>query len=169
MTLNRFFLLFFFFSLLIYFAISPYVIDQKKLKEIPQLEFQGFTSFEIEGENLKLMLSGESAKRYDDRLLVKEFAVYQESNNSVRIISAKEGVHKGKELLLRGSVEYQGQEGLLLQTEEATLNTKRNTISVKAPFYLKQNGTVIEGTSLFFNQNNDKIVAKGVKASLDTK
>ena len=57
MTLNRFFLLFLTMSLIIYFGISPYVIDQKKLQDIPQLEFESFTSYEIEGENVNFIMN----------------------------------------------------------------------------------------------------------------
>ena len=167
MTLNRFFSLFLFSSLFIYFGINPYVIDQKELEDIPQLEFSTFVSYEIEGENLNMMVVGEGAKRYANKLVLKDFVLYQESNNSVSMISAIDGITKPKEVLLSHSVQYKSKDGILLESEEARLDKKRNTLEINVPFRLTQNGSVITGTSLLFNQNNDKIVAKDVRSSLD--
>jgi len=165
MTLNRFFLLFLASSLIIYFAVNPYVIDQKNLKDIPQLEFKTFVSYEIEGEELSLMLVGEGAKRYDTKLKVRDFAVYRESNKSIEAISALEGVYEGKKLILSQSVQYQGKDDLSLETEKAHLDMEHNTLDIRVPFSLTQKGSVFTGSSLFFNQNNDKIEAKDVRAS----
>jgi len=165
MSLNRFFLLFLALSLIIYFAVNPYVIDQKKLRDIPQLEFKTFVSYEIEGNKLSVMLVGESAKRYESRLRVKDFAVYRESNNTIEAISALEGMYKDKQLTLNQLVRYQGKDDLHLETEKAQLDMKHNTLDIRVPFTLTQNGSVFKGSSLFFNQNNDKIIAKDIEAS----
>jgi len=165
MTLNRFFLLFLASSLIIYFGIDPYVIDQKKIKNIPQLEFKTFVSYEIEGEQLSLMLVGEEARRYPRRLKVKDFALYREANNTVQTISALEGDYRKKRLILNQSVQYQGENGLLLETEKADFNLKHNTLDIRVPFTLTREGSVFTGSSLFFNQNNDRITAKDVRAS----
>lgn len=169
MTLNRFFLLFLASSLIIYFAVNPYVIDQKNIKDIPQLEFKTFVSYEIEGDKLKLMLVGEGAKRYPYKLKVRDFAVYREANNTVEAISAFEGLYRGKSLILSQSVQYQGRDGLSLETEKAHLDMKHNTLDIRVPFSLRQNGSVFTGSSLFFNQNNDKMIAKDVRASFTIK
>jgi hypothetical protein len=167
MTLNRFFAFFLVMSLIIYFGVSPYVIDQKKIQEIPQLEFESFTSYEIKGEHVNFIINGRSAKRFEDRLVLKNFVLHQESNHSIRSVSALDGVFQDKEILLENSVQYQGLEGMLLQTDSAKYNTKYNTLDIKVPFRLTQNNSVITGSSLFFNQNNDKMEAKDVKASLE--
>jgi len=165
MTLNRFFLLFLALSLIIYLGVNPYVIDQKKLRDIPQLEFKTFISYEIKDEKLTLMLVGENAKRYASRLRVRDFAVYRESNNTLQAMSALEGVYKDNKLILNQSVQYQGKDNLQLETEKAQLDTEHNTLDIRVPFTLRQNDAVFKGSSLFFNQNNDNIVAKDVRAS----
>lgn len=165
MTLNRFFLLFLAFSFIIYFAVNPYVIDQKKLRDIPQLEFKNFVSYEIEGDKLKLKLFGESAKRYESRFRVRDFAIFRESNNTIQVISALEGLYKDKQFILNQSVHYQGKDNLNLETERAQFDLKHNTIDINVPFTLTQNDSILKGSALFFNQNNDKIKVKDVNAS----
>jgi hypothetical protein len=167
MTLNRFFILFLLSSLLIYFGFNPFVIDQKKLKDIPQLVFDTFVSYEIEGESLNVMLVGENAKRYDDRLIVRDFALYRESNNSVEGISAMHGVYEGKEVVLSENVQYSGPDDISLQMEKAKLDMNHNTLDIRVPFVLTQDETTFSGSSLFFNQNNAKIKAKDIRASFN--
>ena len=165
MTLNRFFLIFLAISLIIYFAINPYVIDQKKLRDIPQLEFKNFISYEIDGDMLNVMLVGENAKRYVRRLRLRDFTIFRESNNTVQTISALEGDYKNNKFTLNQSVEYHGQDNLQLETEKAELDIEHNTLDIRVPFVLTQNGSIFEGSSLFFNQNNDRMKAKDVRAS----
>jgi hypothetical protein len=169
MTLNRFFALFLAVSFIIYFGISPYVIDQKKLQDIPQLEFESFASYEIIGENLNVIIDGKSVKRYENRLLFKDFVLHQEANNSVRYISAKSGLYEEKEILLTNSVQYGSGSGMILETNKAKYDLKHNILDIQAPFRLTQDSSVLTGSSLLFNQNNDRIEAKDVKASLDIK
>ena len=167
MTLNQFFSLFLLSSIIIYFGLSPYVIDQKKIQDIPQLEFESFTSYEIEGENVNFVLNGQNARRYANKFLLKDFVLHREANNSLSSIAAIEGVFQNKKIILKNMVQYQGRDGLLLETQSATYDTKQETLDIDTPFRLTQDSSVITGNSLFFNQNNDKISAKDVKASMD--
>ncbi len=167
MTLNRFFSLFLLISFVIYFGISPYVIDQKRLQDIPQLEFESFTSYEIEGENVNFIINGQSAKRYDDKVVFSDFVLHEESNNSISSVAAQSGLFKGKEIILSDTVQYQSREGIVLETQKAVYHTKYKTLDIKTNFRMQRNNSVITGSSLFFNQNNDKIEAKDVKASLN--
>ncbi len=169
MSLNRFFLLFLAISLGIFFGVTPYVIDQEKIENIPQLEFENFISYEIEGENLNVMMTGANAKRYDARFELEDFTLYREANNSVLSVSARDGLYKNKRMLLSDSVDYQGKDDLILQTEKALLDMKHNTLDIRVPFVLTQKGTIFTGSSLFFNQNNAKITAKDVRASFPIK
>ncbi len=169
MTLNRFFLLFLAVSLFIYFILEPYVIDQKKLKDIPILEFDAFVTYEIEGNELKVMLMGEKMERYPNRFELEDFALYREANNTVQTISAKSGMYRKNRIYLEKDVQYHGKDNLYLITDKATYNIKHETLDIRTPFKLSQQGSVIEGSSLFFNQKDDKIKANDVKTSIQLK
>ena len=168
MNFNRFILLFAIISTAIYFLLQPYTIDQKKLKKIPLLEFSNFETFEFNEQELKMLLVGDHAMRFNDYLTVDEFTVYREFNESVETLSATRGHYKNNLMTLDKSVKYFSERNdLMLESEKALLHLEHKTVDIRVPFVMTQKESKVTGSSLFLNQNSGTIIAKDVKASLD--
>lgn len=169
MSLNRFFFLFFLASLGVYFFLTPYVIDQKRIAEIPQFEFSSFAAYELEDENLKVMITGKKAKRFEHYYIIEDFALFREVNSSIESVSALHGRYENDLVTLEGEVQYQGANDLSVSTDKAKYHLGYETLDIRLPFEMTQNNSVVTGSSLFFNQKNGRISANDIHASIELK
>ena len=167
MSLNKFYLLFFLMSVGVLVFLKPNIIDIKKLDEIPQLEFNSFAAFEMKKNKLNVMLAGEEAQRFDTYFLVNNFALYEESNKSIQMVSALKGRYEGDIVTLENEVQYSGKDDLFVYAEKALYNLKFETLDVRSAFRMIQGEHSAEGDSLFFNQIKGTMTATGIKASID--
>ncbi len=169
MSLNRFFFLFFLASLAVYFLLTPYVIDQKRLADIPQFEFESFAAYELEDKFLKVMITGKKAKRFDRYYIIEDFALFRELNQTIESVSALHGRYENNLVTLEGEVEYQGANELTLSTQKAKYHMGYETLDIRVPFVMTQKNSTVKGSSLFFNQKNGKIDANNIQAVIELK
>ena len=149
------------FSLLWLTFSKEYKIKSKKYKDITQIVFENFITYEINSSGLKDKLIGKVAKKYKNRVEMFDFS-YQEKNSSLR---AKRGVYKNSILYFYKNVIYKSKDFRFF-TSKAIYDTKKKILKSRSKFILLTKSSKILGKDLIYNRNIGKILAKKIDATI---
>lgn len=145
------------------FFAKEHKIDFKKYKNIPQIVFENFTTYEIDSRGLKNRLTGKIAKKYRDRVEMFDFFYFDYDKNSE--LRAKKGVKKKDIIYLYGNIVYKTKDFKFFSSK-AIYNTKKKIIKSKPKFKLFTKNSEILGNSLIYYANQGKIWAKNIDATI---
>lgn len=152
-----------FFSFFWLFWTKEYSVGTKKYKDIPEVVFENFTTYQIDKKGVISKLLGESAKKYKDRLEMENFSYFDYKKNEE--LKAKKGIDKKDTLYFFGNVVYKTKD-FQFYSSEAQYDRKNEIIKSKARFKLLTKNSKIFGNSLIYYKNLGKILAKNIDATI---
>ncbi len=149
----------------IYIFFKPLDIRQvKHTKDIPVLEIQTFTMYELDRRKLVDISSGERAIRYKDRYELFDFIFTDNSNKEIVSISAKKGLYKNDTLTLNGDVFYTKSDGLDFKSQKVFYDRKKGFVRSDTPYVAHLGKSVVHGSYLYYDMNKELLKSKDVDA-----
>lgn len=150
-------------SILIF--IQPLSVQETRINdaEVPQLELQNFTIYELGTEGLKDILIGHYGYRYQDRIEVEEVDYTDSTNHQRNNLQADYGVYNNKDLItLEGNVRYYREDGLKFSSDKAIIHQNDETILAVGPFTMETETGHAVGKDLLYDSKNGLIKAKDI-------
>ena len=144
--------------------MKPYRLDIKSAKDMPEVVFKDFVTYEINKNGLETKLFGQIGKKYRDRLEIEgiKYYGYKEPKEELK---AKKGVYKNDIIYLYGKIFYKTKD-ISFFSEQAEYDTQKEIIKSKPRFSLFTNSAEVVGTDLIYYRNKGKILAKNIEAKI---
>jgi|GEM_PF-771543 len=132
-------------------------------ENIAEMELRDFTLYELDTHGLKNIMLGKYGFQYKDRIEVEEIDYTDSTRNLRNNIIADYGVYNNIDIItLEGNVRYYREDGMILTTEEAVIDQKKETLSTPGPFKLEQENDNVIGNKLFYDRKDGTSTAKMV-------
>ena len=148
--------------LMIFFFFKPLHIKQQIFGDVPLLNMNEFTMYELNNHGLETLVTGSNALRYKDRYVFNEVDFTDNSQNFISNIQAKHGLYKNNLLSLNGDVSYVREDGLEFESQTLTYNTKTSVAQTQDKYVAKIGENSMSGTSLEYQSTQNKITSKNV-------
>jgi len=148
---------------MIYIFFEPTELKKQESVEVPLMELQNFTIYELDQEGLKSRLKGANSSRYSDRDVIEKIDFTSSATNMVSSIQAGIGTHKSEDILLEDDVVYKREDGVIFKSEMAHYEKKSAIFSTQKDFviYKGKNSTV--GEALMYDSKNKTTKAQNIK------
>jgi len=169
MKLNVFFVLISFLLLTILLVFKPLNIKQQKFGDVAQFQLLSFTMYELDTRGLLSIMGGTKGTKFLDRYVVDDVNYTDNSKKYVANMKAIHGVYKNEIVTLKGNVHYVREDGLTFKSQEAIHNTKTSITRADKDFIIYQNGNIVTGRKLVYNNIKDKIRARHVNGKYQLK
>lgn len=150
--------------MMIFLFFKPLQIKQQEFVDVPLLEMQVFTMYELDTKGLKTILFGSNSKRFSDRYTVKNIDYTDSAREYIANMKADSGVYKDENISLSGNVEYARENGLTFQSDTAHYDKKSSIFSTDKEFVVFKGQSSAIGTSLHYNNVTKKMKATKMKA-----
>jgi len=165
MKLTHFFLLLFLFSIALLVFLKPQSYANISEKNVPQLEIEDFTLYEINTNGVQSVVSGTIGWQYETHYEVQKAHFVQNKNKLGEHIYADKGVFEKDTAYLDDNVRYFRDDGLSFESDHAVYNTKQEQLNVPEKFVLTQNKNVIYGSDLHYNSQTGWMRANKIDAN----
>ena len=144
---------------------KPYMLAPKVDKNVPEVVMNDVQSFEVTKQGVVSFLSSDIVRRYASHDEFENVNMLKKSENGfVDSVSAKLGVLKKKDLLLRKDVRYDRSDGLVLVSDEVKYNLDTKILSSNMAFVLSNPRGISYGSSFVYDTNKGIIHAQNIKA-----
>lgn len=131
MKIETIFFLCFAVLIAIAFMLEPYVVEEQKPSDELELEFKDFVLTQTDTQGFKSLLSGKSAKKYPQLLLIQEAVAIDEDGNELQGLEARV---IGDMVYLEEDVIISTLEAGVFYTQSAQYNSKTQEFESTAPF-----------------------------------
>lgn len=165
MKLTHFFVLLLLFSVSLFVFLKPQSYAQNSDENVPTLEIEDFTVYEINALGVKSVVSGTLGRQYTEHYEVENSHYIQNKNQLGEHLYSDFGVFKNDIVYLNDNVRYFREDGLSFESEHAVYNTKKEFLYVPKSFVLTQNENIIYGNELYYHSLTGDIKAQGVNAN----
>jgi len=145
--------------------LQPQDYAQNTDENVPQLEIEDFTLYEMNKVGVKSVVSGTAAMQYIKHYEVQNVHYIENKNKLSEHLYADSGIFKTDIAYLNDNVRYFREDGLSFESDHAVYNTKKEFLYVPENFVLTQNENVVYGSELHYNSLSGNIDAKKVKAN----
>lgn len=163
MSINLFFIVILGFLLGIFSYFSPKYSPAGEIKEIPQIELDGFVLYEISKRGIDHVLEGKEGKKFENRYTVTSAKFSDNTKRMLQSVSAKEVEYKEDRIDLKHNVHYAREDGLEFHSHEGTYDTKKSMIQTAGSFVFTQQAHRIDGDRLKYNTELDTVSADHVQ------
>lgn len=144
---------------------KPYMLEPKVNKNIPEIVMNDVQSFEVTKQGVVSFLSSDIVRRYASHDEFENVNMLKKSETGlVDSVSAKLGVLRKKDLLLKQDVRYDRSDGLELLSNEVKYNLNTKILSSNVPFVLSNPRGVSYGSSFVYDTDKGIISAQKIKA-----
>jgi len=133
--------------------------------DIPQMELEDFTLYEIDKEGVKSVVSGTVGRQFGTYDEVENVHYIENKNKTSEHLYADLGRFENDVAYLNENVRYFREDGLSFESDHAIYNTKSELLYVPNNFILTQNENIIYGSELHYNSITGDIDAKQVNAN----
>ena len=147
---------------MIYMFFKPLNIKQKEYVNIPQLEMEEFVLYEFDTKQIKTIMLGGSAKKYDDRYEVKNIDYTDNSNEKLSTLKAKNALYKDDVVYLDTNVTYTTGNDFLYKSSKAIYNKNKHTVVSDAIYTAYLGKNVAKGDYIRYNRAKNKIYSKNI-------
>ena len=135
----------------LYFFIRPIDVERGADQEVPQLDLQRFTIYELDREGLKRIMFGEQGQRFGSSRYIVHNIVYSDRRDEVtQDITAREGKYYRDILTLTGSVAIDRSDGVKIRGEKMAYDQARNVIRSYGDFNITQGPNRVTGIDLIY-------------------
>ena len=165
MTVNTFFVLVVLLLAGIFFIFKPMSVKSEEKMEVAQIDLVNFTTFELDENGLRNVMSGTHGWRYTNRYEILDINFTDKTKDYLQKMSADFGNYQDDVVSLVGDVRYKREDGLAFMSNEATYEQKRSTASTEGEFKIIQNGDWVEGRALVYNSAAGTVNAKEIRAN----
>ena len=162
MNINLFFSLLFLSLAMIFILFKPLNLKEQSFVDVPVFELKFFTLHELNIFGLTTLMSGDSSIKFEDRQLVTNIEYTDNSREYIANMKADEGIYKENIVELTGNIVYLREDGLSFKTQKSIYDKQTEIIHTDTKFTSTRNNNVINGSSLKYNNNSQKIEAKNV-------
>lgn len=162
MSINRFFLLILGLLVGMFAYFKPTYSSVGGSEEIPAIELQSFTLYEISHRGIDHVLTGEDGKMFEDRYEISSAVFSDNTKKLTQTVKAKKAVYQSDVVELSGDVRYERADGLRFFSKEGRFDTNSSVVSTKGAFEITQNTHRVEGTKLYYNTSRDTVSADSV-------
>lgn len=163
MSVNLFFATIFAMLIGMFVYFEPSYVGNQKREEIPSIELESFTLYEISKNGIDHVLQGHEGKRFEDRYELASATFTDNTQHLSQLVTANNVIYKGDVIDLKGSVNYRREDGLRFQSQEGEYNTRTSVVLTRGPFTITQNANRIDGEQLHFNTASDEIAANDIR------
>ncbi|MDD5051188.1 MAG: LPS export ABC transporter periplasmic protein LptC [Sulfuricurvum sp.] len=165
MSINIFFTVIALLLIGMYGYFKPSYLVHQDAREVPKLELEAFTLYEISHKGVDHVLEAKNGKEFEDRYEVTSAKFSDNTKRLFQTVSADQAKYKDDLITLRGNVNFVREDGLKFVSDEGKYNTKSSLIHTEGPFVITQNHNRVEGTKLDYNTNQDTVNAYKVSGS----
>ncbi len=165
MSINVFFLLVLGLLLGMHAVFKPTYSTDQQTHEIPKIELQAFTLYEISRNGIDHVLEGEKGKMFDDRYEVTSAKFSDNTKSLSQSIRADNAQYQNDVLRLNANVFYEREDGLQFRSEEGQYDSNASIITTEGPFVITQNANRVDGRRLNYNTEHDTVSADAVRGS----
>jgi len=171
LNINAFFILIFIGLIMIYVGFKPQYIAEQDFVDVPLFELDSFVLHELNQDKLITIMKGSETKRYADKYSIINIDYTDNSKELLSNIKADNGLYRDKEDIidLIGNVIYNREDGLVFESQEAIYNKKTAIAKTQKDYIMYRDKDSIVGTSLVYDNANDKIKSKNVVAKYQIK
>ena len=162
MSINLFFVLILGLLVGMFAYFKPAYTSYGTGEEIPAIELQTFTLYEISRQGIDHVLTGEDGKMFDDRYEISSAIFSDNTKKLAQTVKAQKAVYRNDVVDLSGNVRYERADGLRFFSKEGKYDTNLSVVSTKGAFEIIQNRHRVEGTKLYYNTARDTVSADSV-------
>ena len=164
MTVNTFFIAVALILLSILFFFRPMSVKSEEKTEVAQIDLVNFTTYELDQNGLKNVMSGSHGWRYTNRYEIFDVNFTDNTKQYIQKMAADFGRYQNSVIDLVGNVHYRREDGLAFVSNEATYDQNRSTASTKGEFKIVHNNDWVEGKALVYNSEAGTVNAKEIEA-----
>lgn len=165
MKITHFFIFLFLFSVSLFVFLQPQSYTQNSDENIPQLEIEDFTLYEIDKFGVQNVVSGTIGRQYIKHYEVQNVHYIENKNKMGEHLYADNGIFKTDIAYLNDNVRYFREDGLSFESDHAVYNTKKEFLYVPDKFVLTQNENIIYGSELYYYSLSGKMYANKINAN----
>ena len=168
MRITHFFVLLLLFSVSIFVLLKPQSYAQNTDNNVPRLEIEDFTLYEINTQGVQSVVSGTLGRQYTSHYEVENSHYIQNKNQLGEHLYADKGVFDKDTAYLNDNVRYFREDGLSFESDHAIYDTKKEFLYVPASFVLTQNENIIYGKELHYYSQAGDMQAQDINANYYT-
>ena len=162
---------FFFIFLLIFSVIAIFSFDNNRTTsylnpiDVPKIEFNNFTIYQINNENLLTKLQAKNAKQFDKFEEFNDVVLERLNKNIIDKIITSNAIKKEDAIFFNNGVNN-FRDGYDLHTKSGVYYIDSNILDGNGDFYIKGNFQDIKGEDIYYDANKGIITAKNINAKL---
>ncbi len=165
MTVNSFFLVLLGGLLGIYLFFSPMDIQEKEHKEVPMLDLERFTVYELDTTGLQSVMMGSEGKRFSNRYEVLDVNYTDNSHKFIQTMRSDFARYQGEKVFLEGNVRYKRADGMMFLSDDAKYDHKRSVATKRGPFTIIDKNDWLVGKRLYYNSVKERAKGDEIKGS----
>ena len=146
----------------IYVFFKPLYIKEQEFTDIPVFELKKFTLYEINKKGLTTFMSGDSTLKYENRYSVKNIYYTDNTKKQMLTMKATDGEYNGDIILLNNGVELYREDGLTFKAKRLSYDKSKDVIMSDSDYTLFRGKDKMEGSSIKYFNNLDKIESTNV-------
>ena len=155
--------------MLIYLLFEPLKIEQQEFLDVPLLNMDNFTMYELDEYGLQTLMSGDKALRYSDRYVVFGVDFTDNSQSHISNMIAKEGLYKDDTIKLSGDVIFTRDDGVTFKSQTLLYDTKSARAETKENYVIYRDKSSMQGSSLFYDIHKEIMKSKNVVVKFQLK
>ena len=149
----------------IFIFLEPQSYAQNADENVPRLEIEDFTLYEINTQGVQSVVSGTLGRQYISHYEVENSHYIQNKNHLGEHLYADKGVFEKDTAYLNDNVRYFREDGLSFESDHAVYDTKKEFLYVPENFILTQNENIIYGKELHYYSQTGDIKAQTIDAN----
>lgn len=165
MRITHFFVLLLLFSVSVFVFLKPQSYKQNTDDNVPRLEIEDFTLYEISTEGVQSVVSGTLGRQYPSHYEVENSHYIQNKNQLGEHLYSDKGVFEKNTAYLNDNVRYFREDGLSFESDHAVYDTKKEFLYVPDNFILTHNENIIYGKELYYYSQTGEISAQNIDAN----
>ncbi len=168
LNIRHFILLLFILACAAIFLLKPHHVARIDKREIPQIAFIDFESYEIRPEGVTDHLKGREAKKYPHMLRVRHAELLHLAPKGKESVRADEAIFMEKRgVELKENVHLLKSGGWRLDTSRLYYIPQKKIYTTRgADFVITYGKSVIHGKNLYYYQKSGKIKAESIHARI---
>lgn len=168
-SVSLFFALLLFFSIVVIFSFDKNaVIPYANHVDIPKIELNNFTIYQISNENLLTRLYAQNAKQFDKFEEFSNVTLERLNNNIIDKITTKSAIKKDNAIFFDDGVN-DNRDGYDLYSTKGVYRIDKNILEGNGFFSISGNFQDIKGDDIYYDANTGLVSAKNINAKLNIK
>jgi len=153
----------------LYFSLSPSKIDIISDKELAQIDVGKFELLQFNENYMMRRLSGESAKRFSERIEITTLDLDEYTRDYEESLIAEHATYVEKRLHLHGDVNYKRADDYTFIANRLFYDRELDFIYIQDDFVIKNGTNITYASNLIYDRKNGTMTATKINALFDTK